>query len=144
MWDKLWGIWSALNANQIMREISNEAKLAKSWIFAKLQKVDTPNITAPIPPLLPHKLFELINISSVCILIFLSQFNFGRNSLQKWAIQSKWFGWGLCIAFHWLQSRFCPVHRWQNANMVHHIKDGYLSPQVPFLCQLISEVKNVD
>ena len=47
-WDKLWEVWIILNANQIICETGNEAKLAQMLQIPK--KVDSrPNVTpAPI------------------------------------------------------------------------------------------------
>ena len=47
-WDKLWELWIILNANQIICETGNEAKLAQMLQIPK--KVDSrPNVTpAPI------------------------------------------------------------------------------------------------
>ena len=104
-----------------MREISNEANLAKSPIFAILRKVD-----APIPPL-AHKLVELINIclnSSQFAFWYLCLISIAVGTVcksERSNLNGLGGGW---IAFHWVAIKvLSSPSRLQNANMVHCIKD---------------------
>ena len=120
----IWGI-----SELVQMQIHSCVKLAtkQNWPiqYLQIQKKLTLQISL-LQFSLSHKLFELINIcpnsSHLFAFWYLSRFNCGRISLQKWAIQSKWFGWGggaTGIAFDCLQSRFCAAgHRWEKANMV--------------------------